>query len=526
MAELRKSLIPFQGDYDFNFNFNEKSFDDGNISISVSSEKLSTNPAVYPTINGGDGSRQGGLEDQYFPIATFNITNKIAPGEETRAVGSAGAEIGSRVNLTTGTDQEISLSKELPTINFAFGNTPNNRPDSSDSVGIIIGAGQDGSLQQTDPAGKVISSSTPFRFDTIGVAEGKPREITNDALLGPGNSTKIAEGETKQFTLYGRIFTAENTILTSSAVRQYVNRSRSDFNIDNPSGIKTDNGRYELYFRPGSNLTLDNAAKILGFDHFNWYQKITRNDRISSWFSSIQPPYTDPPKGATPDDPTQKTDDYPYYFNEKVVETPDIGIKDPLLGDSIDSSGRILRFTDKPTTKGTFLFGNPELDFETYLVGVDSSNPYTSTPLYKSAWQTNYTESASTGKPNGSIFRVSRNISKLTESEKILNVHYAPDVLKGGGLLYTGDDIRDAENGLFASASYSNTLNSEDPLLNFRSNDVNFGAADDLLSTNFLTDISLGSSSSLRDSFLDTIYLPSFIFPDVSAQDQTSVTVI
>jgi hypothetical protein len=67
----------------------------------------------------------------------------------------------------------------------------------------------------------------------------------------------------------------------------------------------------QAYFTPGFDLTLEQAAELSKFKNFNWYQKVTSDDK-----NAFPVPRTDPPKDTTIGQ-DKVTDDLPYYFDQR-----------------------------------------------------------------------------------------------------------------------------------------------------------------------------------------------------------------
>jgi hypothetical protein len=461
----RKSLIPFEVDYNFSSfthgyssssakverSNNTASWENGAITVTEETT-FSIQPTIYPSFKEGTTTLQSLDGSEYFPFATITVTNNQEPNG-IPYYNLARISFDSTITLSIkGASQPIDFAPlTIQRLAIGFDDFPQNREkDKNKDIVAFPQPSRYLNLQIINPqTGR--PERSPFYFGYVGAVEGTPRSITGDELLLPGGragaSAELNDGQTKTFTLYGRIFTDESQILTNNAIKQYVNR-RGELDQNKP-GKSPDPGMHQLYFTPGSNLNLDNAAKILGYDHFNWYQKITKNTRIPSSYSEIKFPYTDPPRESTDG---RTTDDFPYYLNEKDYGVPG-DKKDPFLGDEILNNGQTLRFSDQPTTSFSSQEDNRQLDFETYLVGVDPKDTFISTPLYKTVWRSNYTLKRIEGSSSGKVELIQPGISKLKESEKIPKSHYGEDVrldlLGGGRLLYSGADIHKAEESRF-----------------------------------------------------------------------------
>src|SRR5262245_443344 len=130
-------------------------------------------------------------------------------------------------------------------------------------------------------------------------------------------------------------------------------------------------------FTPNFGLDLGAAAKLCGYDHFNWYQVVTRDPFPLSAQSAPNTPLTvpdvDPPLGGYSGSPA---DNLPFYWNESTDE--------PSL--SQHTALKTLEFSDFPAepslTPGQFL------QFTTALVGVLPDNSWDA--LFAWTWSSNF----------------------------------------------------------------------------------------------------------------------------------------
>jgi Carboxypeptidase regulatory-like domain len=173
---------------------------------------------------------------------------------------------------------------------------------------------------------------------------------------------------------------------------------------------------------PNLNLTIDQGACLLGFDHFNWLQIVTYDPQYLI-FSPVQG-YIDPPqllynhlnndgtineKGvAIPNElcsardsngdctSSEPADGPPFYWNEQ----PN-GPQDPFYYKTqISADGTTLHFQDQPTDP--FLQSGEKRTFITWLVGVrgDSSYDILTDGFY---WESTYRGATSLGKNIGGV---------------------------------------------------------------------------------------------------------------------------
>lgn len=134
-------------------------------------------------------------------------------------------------------------------------------------------------------------------------------------------------------------------------------------------------------FSPSNGMSLSEAAKSLGYDHFNWVQVITRYDSIllGTDFLPIPLPSLDPPLGGRLGD---SADNLPYYWDEVGGYRDGYHIDDHTIAD------QFLNFSDQPGIIDP-LFGllDPQMHFTTSLVGVRGGSDWV--PLYTWEWTSN-----------------------------------------------------------------------------------------------------------------------------------------
>lgn len=120
-------------------------------------------------------------------------------------------------------------------------------------------------------------------------------------------------------------------------------------------------------FIPNFGLSLDTAAGICGYDHFNWYQMVTNDPHPPAAKRSpdvpLSVPYVDPPPSGYAYDPiSPRVDSLPYYYDEGSRYL------NPLSGYTTDKK---LRFIDAPIEPK--LEPGEFMGFTTSLVGVRSA---------------------------------------------------------------------------------------------------------------------------------------------------------
>jgi hypothetical protein len=155
----------------------------------------------------------------------------------------------------------------------------------------------------------------------------------------------------------------------------------------------------EIYFHPeaGSGLTLQQAACLLGYNHFNWFQEVILDPQYL-YFSPL-PYYTDPPQrrnnqynaaSCTPDpngSPTpnmlctdgdakgnctawEPADSLPFYWNEWSLSQSDIYY----YKNHMSPDGMTLDFKDQPSD--SCLKTGEKRGFMTYLAGVNNDGSF------------------------------------------------------------------------------------------------------------------------------------------------------
>jgi len=171
----------------------------------------SINIPSYPSGQSAPSSETD-FSDQYFPIATFTVSNTET---ESHSAGSV-------IQRTYSDDLEFTLDNgdkvfHLRPLGGDFG-SPIRYNGSYDGNGVSDDkfytnkGGGSVRIEEFDPeTGRLLDSDTRLRFFDAGTLEGDPRELTaNDeqTLLDQGGWTgfDVPEGETRTFTQYARIY--------------------------------------------------------------------------------------------------------------------------------------------------------------------------------------------------------------------------------------------------------------------------------------------------------------------------------
>ena len=135
----------------------------------------------------------------------------------------------------------------------------------------------------------------------------------------------------------------------------------------------------EAEFLPTS-VTLDTAARLSGFDHFNWLQ-VVRHDPHPP--PGLNAPYIDPPVGGGPAFGGY-ADDLPFYWDEG----PDLNPLYHLSTHTHPSPAAPNYSLDYSDTPQDRLMAGEHIDFTTSLVGVTSKIRWRE--LYTFTWSTTY----------------------------------------------------------------------------------------------------------------------------------------
>src|SRR5262249_591782 len=132
-------------------------------------------------------------------------------------------------------------------------------------------------------------------------------------------------------------------------------------------------------FTPKFGLGLNAAANLCGYDHFNWYQRVTRDPFPPSSRNNpnapLRVPYPDPPTGGCSFKPTHTL---PFYWRETGNELGEVNrhiTKDTTLD-----------FLDRPVEPK--LKPGQSMAFTTALVGVLPDNSWEA--LYAWTWTSNF----------------------------------------------------------------------------------------------------------------------------------------
>ncbi|MBO9712648.1 MAG: PEP-CTERM sorting domain-containing protein [Sphingomonas sp.] len=150
-------------------------------------------------------------------------------------------------------------------------------------------------------------------------------------------------------------------------------------------------------FSPGNGLSLSEAARSLGFDHFNWQQTLISADPLALpailLAAHQSPPFFDPIPGGY--SYNSGLNAYPYYY-DSFNSFSDNGYN---LAGHISADGKTLEFADQPNVPclgGALAKNFCYSYFQTALVGVNTDGSLGS-KLFEFAWKSNFSTDDAAG---------------------------------------------------------------------------------------------------------------------------------
>lgn len=348
--------------------------------------------------------------DTLVSLGTVTYNNQLIDNDERlpqppdfdapiSAVNSSGSKLSLTINAPVEAELETNLYFDYP-----------NQYENPEELKIGFRGADPNSLQfkATDGGGNL-----PIFFDLVGY-----KVAGSDRVIPISETITVPDDSSVNLELVGRVYTVSEPIF-----RGAVNTTRyTDEELEeaghNP-GATTNGEKAYMYAEldPNFNLTTDQAAELAGYDHFNWYQKVTsdtqgRNE--STYGDDAVYPWSDPNPNYL-----QGSDSFPYYWDEregtpKYYDNPDFNLDDDFS------------FRDRPTVDRFFLDG--KVSFETHLVGVNRENPHQSESLYNFNWSSNYDSDSSNLLGNyGEVTIEDFEYTLLSPQTDF----YAPDVLDG-----------------------------------------------------------------------------------------------
>jgi hypothetical protein len=218
-----KSLNTFDVDYDFNsfkgassktniLSNNSASWENG--SITITENRASINPTIYSSFSEGNDRQQPQKKidsSEYFPLATITVTNNKELGKTFHNIGQIPLDSTIKLSIKGG-NQNIKFDPlDIQRIYIGFEDFPEYKENEKNKDAVVFpGFSSYQTLNIINPTTGIPESSKQLYFGYVGAVEGKPRSVTKDELLAPGgksgNSAELDDGQTKTFTLYGRIF--------------------------------------------------------------------------------------------------------------------------------------------------------------------------------------------------------------------------------------------------------------------------------------------------------------------------------
>ncbi len=319
-------------------------------------------PVVRATVQIGPYSAQSDQDGSYsiggLCQGTCNVT--VSAANYTT--------LSTSLTISSSTTQDFSLTP-LSTVTGTVTCSCDNSPVS----GVTVNIGQYSA--NTDPSGSY----------TINGIQPGTYSVT---VLGPNYNTVVPDMViSNQCSPITSDFTLKPNGLDIATQLAIVTGAVSVSKLNN-------NTQLHAEFTPNFGLTLGVAACYLGFDHFNWFQRVVGDPFYTTYATSV--PYIDPPTtptlpgGAPNCIPITRTtcepaDTLPFVYNEG----PGYGSGYYDLSQHITNGGRTLTFDDQP--EDSRLGELPyvlELAFLTQLVGVYNNESFE--PLYTFGWHTSY----------------------------------------------------------------------------------------------------------------------------------------
>jgi len=204
------------------------------------------------------------------------------------------------------------------------------------------------------------------------------------------NGIEVADGATVKFELFGRLFSDASTlfgdeIVTVEALSDVqMNKIHLEAGVDYTAAETHGNKAYIFAeLSPKFNLAVDDAAKLAGYNSFNWVQVVRSesSSRLKVNYPNEPYPLTDPPAGQTLDSRHKPKDDFPYYLDMEDVGS--LYVNGPLSNLNGNFNVR-----DRP--EAIRKFKNGKIEFTTHLVGVSNDDRYLSESLYNFDWSSDF----------------------------------------------------------------------------------------------------------------------------------------
>ncbi|BAZ28609.1 hypothetical protein NIES4074_10430 [Cylindrospermum sp. NIES-4074] len=145
--------------------------------------------------------------------------------------------------------------------------------------------------------------------------------------------------------------------------------------LDKAVSVSITGATISATFQPKFNLGISDAAKLCGYDHFNWYQVIVNDPNPPG---GLTVPYVDPPIGGGPAFGGY-ADNLPFYWDEQGSTGTSYHLQDNLTANT-------LSYQDTPSEPS---LGSGEfLGFNTFLAGVLPDNSWDT--LFGFRWKSDF----------------------------------------------------------------------------------------------------------------------------------------
>lgn len=333
----------------------KRSFLGGNVTFTPSSFDVTT-PAYFTEVDAYENTAGGTASikqwtipsgDNIVSLGKLRYRNDLLPKDFTSEI-SAGATISVAVN-----DPIASLYSKAIYFDFT------NRQDGAETITMGYRAGE--------PKKQQFTNNSPVFFDFLGA-----KKVGSTASSPLQYSFDVPDNTSVELELFGRVYsTCQRVVGTRSIQRQDYSSAFV------PGGAGKYTGLWKAYmvaeFNPNYTLSIPDAAEVCGYDHFNWYQRITSDTQNRNFI-------TDPRDVAFGSN--EQHDSYPYYYDE----TSDFNL---YYGEPQFNYAGNFNFRDRPTVApvGT----KPgKVAFQTHLVGVSKNNRCFSESLYQFEWSSSF----------------------------------------------------------------------------------------------------------------------------------------
>ena len=172
-------------------------------------------PPIYSSFKEGNDRSQPLKKidsSEYFPLATLTVTNQAEIEANKPLYNISGLGLNSLINVSRKgqTLEFVPLKADRTDIGFVDFRDTHENDKNKDSVTFPTALRSYQNLQiKNSRTGR--PERSPFYFGYVGAVEGGPKSITKDQLLvlGKKNRDNLDDGETKTYTLYGRLFVVD-----------------------------------------------------------------------------------------------------------------------------------------------------------------------------------------------------------------------------------------------------------------------------------------------------------------------------